>query len=295
MRTKMTKFLGVNVAVALLAMLAWTASPTAQTAQTATAADLARLDASMTVVNQQIADVKKVDAALATQSEKTASEIQDDLTYLKVKLRREGNVTQKDVKDLADRIETLRVKLQSSMVKAQPIMAGETVDKVVTLPVGTEMEVRLQNPLSSATSKVEERFEATTIEDVRRANELVIPAGSVARGFVSSVSQAGRLNRKGSITLSFDQMVINGSRPPMRASLVKVIEGSVGDDAKRVGAGAAVGAIIGGMLGGGKGALAGVMIGAGGTVAATEGSDANLPVGTVLKIRLDQPLEVSIK
>jgi hypothetical protein len=103
------------------------------------------------------------------------------------------------------------------------------------------------------------------------------------------------LNRKGSITLSFDQIIVNGKRPPMRASLVKVIEGSGADDAKRVGAGAVAGAIIGGMLGGGKGALAGVMIGAGGTVAATDGSNADLPVGTILRIRLDQPLEVTIR
>ena len=264
-------------------------------AQTASAADLARVEASVTVVTQQVATVKKVDPVLGAQSEKTLAEIQDDLTYLKVKLRREGNVLQKDVKDLGDRVETLRVKLEAAIVKAQPIMSDEPVEKIVTLPVGTEMEVRLQNGLSSATAKVEERFEATSIEDVRRAGELVIPAGSVARGFVSSVSAAGRLNRKGSITLSFDQMVVNGKRPPMRASLVKVIEGSVGQDAARIGVGAAAGAIIGGILGGGKGALAGVMIGAGGTIAATEGSNAELPVGTILRIRLDQPLEVTIK
>lgn len=275
-----------------MAVLALAASAAAQTV---TASDLARLDASASVVSQQITAMKKIDPTLAAQSEKTLAEIQDDLTYLKVKLRREGNVQQKDVKDMADRIETLHVKLQSSVVKAQPIMTDEPVEKVVTIPVGTEMEVRLQNALNSATSKIEERFEATTITDLRYADELAIPAGSVARGFVSSVSAAGRLDRKGSITLSFDQMIINGKRPPMRASLVKVIEGSVGDDAKRIGAGAAVGAIIGGMLGGGKGALAGVMIGAGGTVAATEGSDADLPVGTILRIRLDQPLEVTIK
>lgn len=264
-------------------------------AQTATAADLARVEASASVVAQQVTAMKKIDPALAAQSEKTLAEINEDLTYLKVKQRREGNVQTRDVKDLTDRIETLHVKLQSSVVKAKPIMGDEPVEKIVTLPVGTEFEVRLQNPLSSGTAKIEERFEATTIVDVNRANELVIPAGSIARGFVSSVTPAGRLNRKGSITLSFDQMVINGKRPPMRASLLRVMEASGTEDAKRVGAGAVVGGIIGGMLGGGKGALAGVMIGAGGTVAATEGTNADLPVGTILRIRLDQPLEVTIR
>lgn len=283
--------LGLAFAMGLLTIGRLGAAP----GQTASAADLARVEASATVVTQQVTAMKKIDPVLATQSEKTLAEINEDLTYLKVKLRREGNVAQKDVKDLADRIETLHVKLQSSVVKAQPIMGDEPVEKIVMLPVGTEIEVRLQNALSSATAKPEERFEATTIVDINRANELVIPAGSVARGFVSSVTPAGRLNRKGSITLSFDQMVINGKRPPMRASLVKVIEGSGTEDAKRVGAGAVVGGLIGGMLGGGKGALAGVMIGAGGTVAATEGSNADLPVGTILRIRLDQPLEVTIR
>jgi hypothetical protein len=55
-----------------------------------------------------------------------------------------------------------------------------------------------------------------------------------------------------------------------------------------------VGAIIGGLLGGGKGALLGVLVGGGGTIAATEGADVHLPTGTVLRIRLDQALEVAV-
>ena len=46
------------------------------------------------------------------------------------------------------------------------------------------------------------------------------------------------------------------------------------------------------LLGGGKGLLLGVLVGGGGTIAATDGSDVNLPPGTVLRIRIDAPLEV---
>lgn len=258
------------------------------------AADLAKLDAQVTVVGQQITTLKKVDPTLAIASEKTLVEIQDDLTYLKVKLRREGNVPQKDVTDLRDRIETLRVKTQSSTVKAQPIMSSDPVEKVIVVPVGTELDVRLQTPLNSATAKIEQRFEATTLVDFTQAGSLVIPAGSVARGFVSSVRPAGRIERRGSITLSFDEMNVGGKHPPMRASVVKAMEGKMGDDAGRIGAGAAVGAVIGGIIGGGKGLLAGILIGGGGTIAATDGTNADLPVGTILRIRLDQPLEVTV-
>ena len=81
----------------------------------------------------------------------------------------------------------------------------------------------------------------------------------------------------------------------MRASLVQAMEGKMGEDAGRITAGAAVGAILGGIIGGGKGALAGIVIGGGGTVAATDGADAELAVGTILRIRLDQALEVTVK
>ena len=63
-------------------------------------------------------------------------------------------------------------------------------------------------------------------------------------------------------------------------------------DTTKVAAGAGVGAIIGGILGGVRGALAGILIGGGGTVAATEGNDVDLPPGTVLRVRLDAPLDV---
>ena len=59
---------------------------------------------------------------------------------------------------------------------------------------------------------------------------------------------------------------------------------------RRIGTGAGVGAIIGGILGGFKGALAGILIGGGGTIAATEGKEVELPPGSVLRVRIDSPV-----
>jgi len=59
-----------------------------------------------------------------------------------------------------------------------------------------------------------------------------------------------------------------------------------------VAAGAGVGAIIGGILGGFKGALAGILIGGGGTIAATEGKEVELPQGSVLRVRMDSPVQI---
>jgi hypothetical protein len=53
-----------------------------------------------------------------------------------------------------------------------------------------------------------------------------------------------------------------------------------------------VGAIIGGILGGFRGALAGILIGGGGTIAATEGEELRLPQGTVLRVRIESAVRI---
>jgi len=129
--------------------------------------------------------------------------------------------------------------------------------------------------------------------DVKDGDRVVIPAGSVVRGVVSSVTKAGRVERKGSLTAVFDQVTIRGRNYPIRATVTQAMESEgIRGEAGKLGVGAAVGGILGGILGGGKGALAGILIGGGGTMAATEGKDIELPPGTVLKVRLDSGLSL---
>src|SRR5207244_6441959 len=134
---------------------------------------------------------------------------------------------------------------------------------------------------------------ATTLVDLQSGDQTMIPAGSVLRGIVSSVNKAGRIDRKGGLTLAFDQVTVNKRAYPIRATVTQALESEgVRGEAGKIGAGAGVGAIIGGILGGVKGALAGILIGGGGTIAATEGSDVDLKPGTVLRVRLDSPVEL---
>ncbi len=159
-----------------------------------------------------------------------------------------------------------------------------------TIPVGQELDVRLQTQLSSDNAQVEDRFEATTVVDLYEGNRVLIPAGSVMRGIVSSVDRASRTDRKGSLTVAFDQVTVNGRNYPLRGTVTQAIESEgIRGEIGRIGAGSAVGAIIGGIIGGAKGALIGVLIGGGGTMVATEGKDVTLPPGTILRVRLDTP------
>ena len=162
------------------------------------------------------------------------------------------------------------------------------------IPVGTEFDVRLQNSVSSRTAQVEDRLDATTMVDLRdEEGRVLVPAGSLMRGIVNSVNRATRTDRKGALTVAFDRVTINSRSYPIHATVSDALEseGIMGEKEK-IGIGAGAGAILGAILGGAKGALAGILIGGGGTIAATEGKDVELPAGTVLWVRMDSPLTV---
>ena len=162
------------------------------------------------------------------------------------------------------------------------------------VPTGTELDLRLQTSLSSETAQAEQRFEGTTAVDVMQSGRVLIPAGSTVRGVVSAVKKAGRIDRTGSLTLSFDQITVNGRSYNMRGTATQVFEsGGIREEKGTAGVGAGAGAILGGILGGVKGAILGAVIGAGGAIAATDGKDINLPAGTIVRVRLDSPVNVS--
>jgi hypothetical protein len=250
-----------------------------------TGADLQRLQDNVTEIAGSISAVRTRDPRLADSLQTRLQDLSDEVTYLKVRLRKESTVPRAEYIDLLDRIDRLR-----SEARNPP--APETRVSPTEIPVGTEFDVRLQTRLNSGTAKVEDRFDATTLAAFEKNGRVLVPAGSVMRGIVRSVTPAGRgLDRKGSMTLLFDRFTIDGRTYSIRATVEQALEGQ--GDTGKVAAGAGVGAIIGGILGGFKGALAGILIGGGGTIAATEGSDVDLPPGTVLRVRMDAPLDVA--
>ena len=185
-----------------------------------------------------------------------------------------------------------------SSAVAPPAASGDAGREPVAhvpgeLPVGTELDVRLQARLSSNTVQVEDRFEATTLVDLFDGARLLVPAGSLMRGIVSSVERPGRLDRKGSLTLTFDQLTVRGVAYPVRCTVVQTIESEgIKAEASRIGVGAGVGAILGGILAGPQGAAAGIFIGTGGVLAALPGKDVELPAGSIVRVRFDTPVTI---
>jgi hypothetical protein len=161
------------------------------------------------------------------------------------------------------------------------------------IPVGQELDVRLQTTLNSGSATAEQRFEATTAVDLMQGDAVLVPAGSTVRGVVSRVEPAGKIDRSGSLTLAFDELMVNGRKYPIRGMATQVFESrGIRDEAAKVGTAGAVGAIVGGIIGGLQGALIGAAVGTGGVIAATEGKNVELPAGTIVRIRLDQPVQI---
>lgn len=279
---------------ALLTLLV--AAPAA--AQAVTRVDIDRLVVLSDEVTADIASARANNASLGN-IDLDAEELREEVIYLKVKQRKGERITRAQYNDVQTRLTTLqnRARTAASGIRGGVAGSGTQRDRNRTyrdreIPEGTELDVRLEEALSSETAQLEQRFEATTAADILQNDRVLIPAGSRVRGVVSAVDSASRTDRRGSMTLAFDQITVNGRTYDMRGTVTEVLEGDKSNEVAKIGGGAGVGAVIGGLLGGLKGAILGAVIGAGGTIAATEGSDVKLDAGTIVRMRLDAPLVV---
>ncbi|HKT79179.1 MAG TPA: hypothetical protein VJP86_03090 [Vicinamibacterales bacterium] len=283
----------ILIAVAIASTLGISAgrAQTSSASTTVTTAELQRIQDNIAEISRDLPQVRTRDASLANQLQTELNDANDEAAYLKVKLRRQETVSRSDYLELLDKVDRIRAQARGESRTASPTRSASSGG--VEIPSGTEFDARLQTALNSGTAQVEDRFEATTLVDLKQGDRVIVPSGSTLRGIVSSVDKAGRIERKGSLTVAFDRITINGRDYPIRATVTDALEseGYKGDVGK-IGAGAGVGAIIGGIIGGAKGALAGILIGGGGTIAATEGKDVELPPGTVLRVRLDSGLSL---
>lgn len=231
------------------------------------------------------------------------NEIRDELGYLRAKARRGETVTRTDRQRLSERVDRFLTRVNNNGRTSSNTDVNDRRDRAgdhsndrigssqgrgLEIPSGTEVDVRLVTPLTSDTAQVEDRVEGTTLIDLYRGNDMIVPAGSVLTGWVTSVDRASRTDRQGSLTIEFNRVRINNRTYDTKAYVTQALESEgIKGEAGRIGAGSAVGAIIGGILGGVKGAVAGILIGGGGVIAATEGKDVHLPEGTVLRVRFD--------
>jgi hypothetical protein len=171
-----------------------------------------------------------------------------------------------------------------------------------TIPSGTTMDVEFLEAVASNTHREGDTFRVRVASDVREEGHVVIPAGSEIVGMVTeSAPVQKKIGGRARLAVAFTDLVLpSGTRVPIDASFVQQGRNETGRDAATIGGAAAGGAILGRVLNKGdrsKGGTIGAIIGAaaGAVIASrTPAEDVMIPRGTVVSLRLDDPVEIRV-
>ncbi|HEX6434011.1 MAG TPA: hypothetical protein VFZ87_07200 [Gemmatimonadales bacterium] len=146
-----------------------------------------------------------------------------------------------------------------------------------TLPVGTEIHAQLDDSITSRRDTVGHSVSAHVMENVVGPNgRTLIPAGAQVRFTITRLRPSRSKSSQGRLGLRVDSIALNGQLETVQAETRPVPRelrgrGVTGEDAAKVGGGAAAGAVIGGVVGKTKGAVIGGVAGAAaGAVVATQ-------------------------
>jgi hypothetical protein len=170
----------------------------------------------------------------------------------------------------------------------------------VVVPASSVIGLQVETSLSSERAQVEDRVDARVTRDVLAQGRVAIPAGSRMIGSVTLVERGGKIKERARLGVRFHSIVFaDGTEARIHAEQIyREGEPPSGESARKIGGAAVGGAILGAILGGGKGAVLGGAAGAAGGTAATMAggrNPANLPAGTVVTVRLTEPVTLEVE
>lgn len=164
------------------------------------------------------------------------------------------------------------------------------------IPAGTQLVVRLIDPVDSDRDALGQRYRASLDQPVYVNGEMIVPRGADVIAQLVNSQQSGKIKGRTSMTLELRSVVVNGRQYGITtAGVVEASKSRGARSAKVIGGAAALGALIGGIAGGGAGAAIGAGSGAAvGTAAevVTSGQHVRIPSETRLTFTLQQPLNI---
>ena len=178
--------------------------------------------------------------------------------------------------------------------------AAARVDRVVTVPAGTVLRLRVERGFGSDISRTEDLVRAHLTRPVVVDGRTVVPAGSLATGYVADARRPGKVKGRARVAVRFNRLFPSGDddRYTIRTrTWSAVAPATKKKDALTIGAPAAGGAIIGGLLGGKKGAGIGALAGGGGgtaVVLSTRGKEVRIGRGATLNVTLTEPVAIRV-
>ena len=168
--------------------------------------------------------------------------------------------------------------------------------KKLIIDEGTQLTVRLIDPIDSEKNQTGDTFRATLNAPLTSDGEEAVPAGVELTGHLVDVKSAGKFKGQSAVAMQLDSLKYGGQTYSLQTDQYKKSGSSRGKNtAEKVGGGAIIGGIIGAIAGGGKGAAIGSAAGAGvggGVQAAGKSEQIKLPSETVLNFTLQAPITV---
>lgn len=172
---------------------------------------------------------------------------------------------------------------------------GELADEI---PAGTEVVTQLEDRLSVTESQQGDEFHLTVDEPVRRAGEVVAPAGALVHGRVTAVHPSRGEDDPNLMKLEFYRIDIRGQSYDLDAEAVEVNPERTTEGAlEKIGGGALAGAVLGAIIdddelrgaavGGAIGAAAGTAVALG-----TRREQGVLARGSRVRLRLNAPVDL---
>lgn len=175
--------------------------------------------------------------------------------------------------------------------------ATAPASSTVTIPAGTNMEIRLIDTIDSETAETGQTFSATLDNPIYVNNKIAVPSNADVTVKAIDIKSAGKFKGRSEMILEVTRIAYNGKAYNVNSDRWQKYGASRGKNtAAKVGGGAALGAIIGGIAGGGKGAAIGAGVGAGagtGVQAVTKGEQIELKPETLLNFTLEAPVTVT--
>jgi hypothetical protein len=164
------------------------------------------------------------------------------------------------------------------------------------LPSGSQISVRLIDPVDSDRNKEGDEFRASLEDPITLGNDVVVQKGADARVRLVNEQESGKFQGRAALTVQLISITTDGKTVPVFSSDVSEYSGSRGArTAKSAAAVGAVGAIIGAIAGGGKGAAIGAGAGAAagaGAQTVMKGQQVKIPSETVLTFTTQKPVQL---
>jgi hypothetical protein len=185
------------------------------------------------------------------------------------------------------------------------VPASET--RTVSLPAGAAFDIQLTTPINTASNKVGDPVEGTLLESLQTTDGVEIAAkGAVIHGEISELKAASKSHSeedRASVKLAFTSIETVDGEKSLNATVTNVDAMKAGSTTKRdalvIGGSAVAGAVLGKVLGHNTegaaiGAVGGAVAGTG-AVLAMKGHELEIPAGSKVSLRAEQPITVAEK